>query len=353
MARSFRDRFFTPPVARAMTSPLGIVLAGVGAAVGLATGLGIPGAIGLAAVAWGGRVAAAVPRGDKRSDAHRPVRRSPSPGAGTCRARSPRRPASSARSRPRLTARCSVRLADIGTRLERGVDEVWLVASRGDDIDAGLATLDVREAQAELAAARPRARRLAHRRHPRRAGRPGGDGRPHAGRVDGCPRPAAAARRPPGRAGGPGGRAVGQRQRSAPSRDSVTTSTRLVSEMESLRQALEEADQAGGGEVRPARRRRGRARDRTSRGARAAASWPPTSRSPSARCVSRLTGLARVIVLRRRHRPERAGRRLRRGQQLAQLHLRAAHRRRAVGHARPAVHGAVGGRRTRRPRARS
>jgi hypothetical protein len=44
-----------------------------------------------------------------------------------------------------------VHLADIGTRLEQGVEEVWLVASRGDDIDGGLATLDVRQAQADLA----------------------------------------------------------------------------------------------------------------------------------------------------------------------------------------------------------
>jgi hypothetical protein len=67
MARSLRDRFFTPPVARAMTSPLGIVLAGAGAAVGVATGMGVVGAIGLGALAWGGRVAAAIPRGEKHS----------------------------------------------------------------------------------------------------------------------------------------------------------------------------------------------------------------------------------------------------------------------------------------------
>jgi len=43
--RSFRDRFFTPPVARAMTSPLGILLAGVGAAVGIVVGGGPLGAV--------------------------------------------------------------------------------------------------------------------------------------------------------------------------------------------------------------------------------------------------------------------------------------------------------------------
>src|SRR3712207_851604 len=60
--RSFRDRFFTPPVARALTSPLGIVLAGLGAAVGILTGGGAGAAGGVGAAAWAGRVAAASPR---------------------------------------------------------------------------------------------------------------------------------------------------------------------------------------------------------------------------------------------------------------------------------------------------
>ena len=32
---SFRDRFFSPPVARALTSPSGILATGVGAAIGI------------------------------------------------------------------------------------------------------------------------------------------------------------------------------------------------------------------------------------------------------------------------------------------------------------------------------
>src|SRR5688572_25432464 len=45
-----------------MTSPLGIVLAGAGAAAGVLTGLGPIGALVGAVLGWGGRVAAAVPR---------------------------------------------------------------------------------------------------------------------------------------------------------------------------------------------------------------------------------------------------------------------------------------------------
>ncbi|MGH1503455.1 MAG: hypothetical protein ACRBI6_07860 [Acidimicrobiales bacterium] len=60
---SLRDRFFTRPVAEAIMSPSGIVLAGAGAAVGIVTGLGVVGAVGLGAAAWAGRVGAAIPRG--------------------------------------------------------------------------------------------------------------------------------------------------------------------------------------------------------------------------------------------------------------------------------------------------
>ncbi len=149
MARSFRDRFFTPPVARAMTSPLGIVLAGVGAAVALVAGLGIPAAIGFAAVAWGGRVAAAVPRGD-----HRAERIDPFVLAEPWRRYVQASLAAQARYERTVEATpdgpLKLRLADIGTRLQQGVSEVWQVASRGHDIDAGLKTLDVRSARAEL-----------------------------------------------------------------------------------------------------------------------------------------------------------------------------------------------------------
>jgi hypothetical protein len=246
MARSFRDRFFTPPVARAMTSPLGIVLAGVGAAVGLATGLGIPGAIGLAALAWGGRVAAAVPRGDKRSTRIDPFALSEPwrqyvQGSLAAQARFQR----TVDATPDGPLR--VRLTDIGTRLERGVDEVWLVASRGDDIDAGLATLDVREAQAELA-------RLDHE--------PAGS-HTAATRDALAAQVATAARMQAvstdardrlrlldARLDELVARAVelsvsGSASAISGLGDDVDT---LVSEMESLRQALEEAEQAGGGE---------------------------------------------------------------------------------------------------------
>ena len=118
MARSFRDRFFTPPVARAMTSPLGIVLAGVGAAVALVAGLD-PFVL---AEPWRRYVQASLAA---QARYERTVEATPD-------------------------GPLKLRLADIGTRLQQGVSEVWQVASRGHDIDAGLKTLDVRSARAEL-----------------------------------------------------------------------------------------------------------------------------------------------------------------------------------------------------------
>src|SRR3954463_13571278 len=59
---SFRDRFFTPRVARAITSPLGILLAGARAATRVPAGAPIAVAAGIGAAAWAARVGAAVPR---------------------------------------------------------------------------------------------------------------------------------------------------------------------------------------------------------------------------------------------------------------------------------------------------
>lgn len=67
-ALSFRDRFFTPSVARALTSPSGILALGAGAAVGivatapLSIPLAVAGAVVGGALGLGGRVALAIPR---------------------------------------------------------------------------------------------------------------------------------------------------------------------------------------------------------------------------------------------------------------------------------------------------
>jgi hypothetical protein len=153
MARlSFRDRFFTPPVARAIMSPLGILLAGAGTAVGVLTGLGIPVALGIGAVAWAGRVFAAVPKATGAAGRN---------GIDAYTLNDPWRAyvlaAQSNRNRFGRTIKAlrpgplQERLGGVADRFDDAVDECWRVAVRGNDIEAALRTLDTRSAQVELA----------------------------------------------------------------------------------------------------------------------------------------------------------------------------------------------------------
>ena len=146
---SFRDRFFTPQVARAMMSPLGIVLAGAGAAVGIVAGLPLVVAAGVGAVAWGGRVLAAVPK-----DA--PSARVPA-GQLSEPWRSYATQAEEAKRRfDRVVASVAAgplreRLQQLSGRLDEGVDESWRIARRGHEIVGAIGQIDSVSASAELA----------------------------------------------------------------------------------------------------------------------------------------------------------------------------------------------------------
>ncbi|MEX0767088.1 MAG: hypothetical protein WD029_01275, partial [Microthrixaceae bacterium] len=59
---SYRDRFLTPPVARAITSPSAILVTAAGASVGILLGLSPIGIVVLGAAALSARVLSAVPR---------------------------------------------------------------------------------------------------------------------------------------------------------------------------------------------------------------------------------------------------------------------------------------------------
>jgi hypothetical protein len=146
--RSFRDRFFTPPVARAMTSPLGIVLAGAGAAVGLAVG-SVPAAIALAIVAWGGRVAAAVPR-DPRPDRIDPF---------TLGDPWKRMVQDAVQAQSRFAEAINEthggplreRMEEIGQRIAVGVQEAWRVGRSGQAMMEARRRIDTADAERELA----------------------------------------------------------------------------------------------------------------------------------------------------------------------------------------------------------
>jgi hypothetical protein len=152
MARglSLRDRFFTPPVARAVTSPLGILALGAGASLGILAGGGLIGAVVLGFVGWAGRVAAAIPRApaDARIDPFtlaEPWRRYVTD-ALQAQARF-REAVASARPGPMRD-----RLAQIEGRVETGMREVWRIARRGHDLVDARHRMDPDAIRREIAA---------------------------------------------------------------------------------------------------------------------------------------------------------------------------------------------------------
>ena len=148
MAR-WRDRLLTRKVGDAMTSPSALVLAGVGVAGGIVVGLPIVAAAAIGAAAWAVRVAVAVPT--------RPVEAPDrcrlacgSPGGASCAPRSSPSTASTAPSTSMAEGPVRDRLAQIGERIDDGVQESWRIACRADDIEQATASLDTAAAQREL-----------------------------------------------------------------------------------------------------------------------------------------------------------------------------------------------------------
>lgn len=147
--RRFRDRFFTPPVARAIMSPLGMILFGAGTAAAILFGAPFVAAAGVGAAAWGGRVLAAVPRDPAQ------YRVSPSSLDKQWRQFVVEAQQSKARF-DRIVAGMSPgplrdNLAGLASRLDDGVSESFRIADRGDAITGALAQLDTGRAQHDLA----------------------------------------------------------------------------------------------------------------------------------------------------------------------------------------------------------
>ncbi|MFV0307041.1 MAG: hypothetical protein ACK5OX_04790 [Desertimonas sp.] len=147
---SLRDRFFTPKVAEAIMSPAGIVMAGAGAAIGVATGLPLLVAAGIGVAAWGARVLAAVGVGGDGAASHRRLGDLADPWRGYVQE------AVDAKKRfDHVVADVAPgplrdRLAGLSGRLDDGVDESWRIARRGDEIVAAINTINTEAAQREL-----------------------------------------------------------------------------------------------------------------------------------------------------------------------------------------------------------
>lgn len=150
-----RDRFFTPKVARAITAPSGILLAGGVAAVAIVAGLPLLASLPLGAAAWAGKVALAVPRSrGERIDPftlQEPWRRFV-------------QEALQARNRFDETIRriqsgpLQDHLAAISQRMNTGVEESWLIAQRGQTLvqaRRGIDVDDIERQRTELASGDP------------------------------------------------------------------------------------------------------------------------------------------------------------------------------------------------------
>jgi hypothetical protein len=146
---SFRDRFLTPRVARAITSPLGILLAGGGAAAGILLGLPVLGAAVIGAAAWAGRVAVAVPRNKRAANIDPFALKDPW--------RRFVQEALRAKSKyDQAVKRVEAgplrdRLAEIGERMDAGLDNCWHVAQQGQALADARAGIDDTSTQRELA----------------------------------------------------------------------------------------------------------------------------------------------------------------------------------------------------------
>lgn len=152
---SFRDRFFSPPVARALTSPSGILALGAGAAIGILATIGTGGLLGPlvggllgGAVGYGGRVALAIPRNGATATidpfgVNEPWRHAVK---DSLQARNRFRDAvGTFRAGPLRDS-----LLSTGDRIDDAVNECWRVAQQGQQLSNARKRIDDRETQWEL-----------------------------------------------------------------------------------------------------------------------------------------------------------------------------------------------------------
>jgi hypothetical protein len=152
---SFRDRFLTPRVARAITSPSAILATGAGAAAGILVGLGPVGAVALAAAAFAGRVLVAVPAAP-RTDSVDPRRLEEPWRSQLVDVRDARRRYDDA-VRSVREGPLRDRLQGVGSRLDDAVVEAGRIAEAGNALAVARRRIDTASASVELTqlAARP------------------------------------------------------------------------------------------------------------------------------------------------------------------------------------------------------
>jgi len=151
MARlSLRDRFFTPPVARAIVSPTGILALGAGAGLGILTGGGAIAAVIGGLFAWAARVGLAIPRGESEDRVDPFTLAEPWRHYVQDALQARRRFTEAVDSAHHGPMR--ERLQEIDDRVETGVREVWRIARRGHDLVDARRRLDPDAIRRDLAA---------------------------------------------------------------------------------------------------------------------------------------------------------------------------------------------------------
>ncbi|NLD75922.1 MAG: hypothetical protein GX643_04570 [Acidimicrobiales bacterium] len=151
---SFRDRFFSPPVARALTSPSGILSFGAGAAVGIvatapvSVPLAAVGAVVGGVVGLGARIAVALPRNSAKPSIDAFAVQEPWRHAVLDAIRAQGRFTKAVRTfrdGPLKTA-----VGAVGDRMDDAVDECWQVAQRGQLLTEARRAINDRETAWEL-----------------------------------------------------------------------------------------------------------------------------------------------------------------------------------------------------------
>jgi hypothetical protein len=146
--QSLPDRYKSRATAEALTSPSAIVLAGAGAAAAILGGLPLLAAAGVGAAAWAARVAIALPK--RKPVVRIEPRRVNEPWRRFVQeavAAQDRFERTVARMRP---GPLQDRLRDVGARLGEGVEETWRIACQGNELQSAYQQLDVPSVQQEL-----------------------------------------------------------------------------------------------------------------------------------------------------------------------------------------------------------
>ncbi|CAB4557507.1 unannotated protein [freshwater metagenome] len=145
---SFRDRFLTPQVARAITSPSAILVTAAGASAAILLSLGPVGVVLVGAGAFAARVLASVPRNPQGPRI--------SPGSLVEPWKSLMKGTVDAKKRFGTATRgmqsgpLNDRLLELGERLQAGVDQAWLVAVAGNQLSLARRQINSDSIAAEL-----------------------------------------------------------------------------------------------------------------------------------------------------------------------------------------------------------